>query len=124
VLPATIERAVEVAAREGAALVAIAVRDTLKNAPDGAHAVATVDRSTLWAAQTPQAFRAAVLRELLARAAADAWVPTDDAALYERYVGPITLVPGEATNLKITTPEDLVLASAILAQRAKEQKKR
>jgi 2-C-methyl-D-erythritol 4-phosphate cytidylyltransferase len=124
VSPAVIERAIEVAARDGAALVAIPVRDTLKNAPDGARAMSTVDRSTLWAAQTPQAFRGAVLRDLLARAAAESWVPTDDAALYERYVGPITLVPGEATNLKITTPEDLVLASAILAQRVKEQKQR
>jgi len=124
VLPATIERSITVAARDGAALVAVPVRDTLKSSPDGARAATTVDRSMLWAAQTPQAFRAAILRDILARAAADGWVATDDAALYERYVGPITLVPGEATNLKITTPEDLVLASAILAQRVKEQKKR
>jgi 2-C-methyl-D-erythritol 2,4-cyclodiphosphate synthase len=120
VRPATIASAIETAAREGAALVAVRVADTLKSAPDGSRAAQTVDRSALWAAQTPQAFRTAELRELLERARTDGFVPTDDAALYERYVGPIPLVRGDPTNLKITTPDDLALAEAILAARTKD----
>lgn len=120
VAPATIERAIAVAAREGAALVALQVSDTLKHSSDGARAEHTLDRSKHWTAQTPQAFRTQLLRELLGRAEADGFVPTDDAALHERYVGPIALVPGEPTNLKITTPADLELAQAILAARTKE----
>lgn len=122
VAPATIERAVEVAAREGAALTAIPVSDTLKHSSDGRHASSTLDRSTVWAAQTPQAFRAALLRDLLERAQREGLTPTDDAALYERYVGPIALVQGERSNLKVTVPEDLAVAEAILALR--EQKTR
>jgi 2-C-methyl-D-erythritol 4-phosphate cytidylyltransferase len=117
VRPETVERAVELARRDGAAVVAVPVRDTLKRAESGLRAVSTVDRTDLWAAQTPQAFRAAALRDILARAAADGFKPTDDAALYERYLGPVTIVRGEEANLKITTPEDLALAEAILAAR-------
>jgi len=115
---ATIELAIATAQREGGALVATPVRDTLKSAPHGTHSTATIDRSTIWAAQTPQAFRASVLRELLARAAKEGLTPTDDAALYERFVGPIALVRGSPSNLKITVPEDLDIAEAILARRA------
>jgi 2-C-methyl-D-erythritol 4-phosphate cytidylyltransferase len=115
-----IASAIEVAARDGAALVAVPVRDTLKSAPDGLHASATIEREHLWAAQTPQAFRASVLRDLLTRAASDGVSATDDAALHERYLGPVTLVRGDESNLKITTPEDLALAQALLALRAKD----
>jgi 2-C-methyl-D-erythritol 4-phosphate cytidylyltransferase len=124
IAPATIERAIEVAAREGAALTAIRVSDTLKSSSDGRRASATLDRSTVWAAQTPQAFRAQLLRELLERAQRDGFTPTDDAALYERYVGPIALVEGERSNLKVTVPEDLAVAEAILALRAQKQRGR
>jgi 2-C-methyl-D-erythritol 4-phosphate cytidylyltransferase len=120
ILPATIEAALETAAREGAALVAVPVRDTLKSSPDGVRATHTVDRSTLWAAQTPQVFRTRELSEMLARALAEKFSPTDDAALYERYVGPVPLVRGDESNLKLTTPADLEIAEAILARRARE----
>ena len=115
--PATVSRALETAGREGAALVAVPVRDTIKRAPDGRRAQETVDRAPLWAAQTPQVFRARTLRELAARAAAEGFVPTDDAALWERWVGPVPLVRGEETNLKITTAADLAVAEAILERR-------
>src|SRR5262249_35969927 len=101
VRPPTIASAIETAAREGAALVALPVNDTLKRSNDGRRASETIDRASMWSAQTPQAFRADVLRDLLARAQADGFVPTDDAALYERYVGPIALVRGDPTNIKI-----------------------
>lgn len=116
-----IARAIEVAAREEVALVAIPVRDTIKVSSTGTHAEHTLDRSVLWAAQTPQVFRANVLRELCERAHADGFKPTDDAALYEQYTGPVPMVEGDAQNLKVTTPTDLVLAEAILAARARRE---
>jgi len=114
VSPDTIERAVAVAAREGAALVARPVADTIKVVDGHGRAERTLDRSLLWAAQTPQAFRAADLRELTRRAAADALRPTDDAALWEVYRGPVPIVEGSARNLKITTPDELRIAQALL----------
>lgn len=120
VRPATIEAAIATAAREGAALVAVPVRDTLKSSPDGRRAVATIDRSTVWAAQTPQAFRTSVLRELLERARRESVTATDDAALHERYLGPIALVRGDESNINVTTPEDLAIAEAILSRRRSE----
>jgi len=77
----------------------------------------------LWAAQTPQVFRAELLRELLERARAEGFKPTDEASLHERFVGPIPLVEGQPTNIKITTPGDLVLAEAILRARQKESQR-
>ena len=117
---AVVERALSVAARRGAALVAVPVRDTIKTSSSGDAAEGTIDRSVLWAAQTPQVFRAALLRELFERAASDDFRPTDESALHERYVGPVPLVEGSSDNLKITTPTDLVVAEAILRARTRK----
>jgi 2-C-methyl-D-erythritol 4-phosphate cytidylyltransferase len=105
------------ASTEGAAVVAVPVRDTIKRAPDGRHAKTTVDRSDLWAAQTPQAFRLAEFREVLARAEREGARATDDSTLWELFVGPVPLVRGEDENLKVTTLEDLAIAESILALR-------
>ncbi len=115
---ATIAAALATAARAGAALVAAPVGDTIKHSADGQRAERTLDRATLWAAQTPQVFDRTKLLALLERAAAEGFKPTDDAALWERYVEPIALVRGESTNLKLTTPTDLEVAAAILRARA------
>ncbi len=113
-----IERALRVAAREGAALVAVPVVDTLKSSSDGRRADSTLDRSTLWSAQTPQVFRRKLLADLLERAASEQFRPTDEAALHERYVGPIAISRGASTNVKLTTPEDLALFTALLSLRS------
>jgi 2-C-methyl-D-erythritol 4-phosphate cytidylyltransferase len=112
-----VERALHTAAREGAALVAVPVVDTLKSSSDGLRAEATVDRSALWAAQTPQVFRKSLLIDLLERAAREEFRPTDEAALHERYVGPIAISRGSSTNGKLTTPEDLPVFEALLRSR-------
>lgn len=114
----TIDAAILCARRRGAALVAVPVVDTIKTSSDGAHAESTLDRSVLWAAQTPQVFRVDVLRKVLDAARAENYRPTDDAALHGRYLGPVPIVHGSPQNLKITTPEDLVIAAAILRSRA------
>jgi 2-C-methyl-D-erythritol 4-phosphate cytidylyltransferase len=121
VRPATIERALAAAAEHGAALVALPLRDTVKVSSDGLRSEGTLDRSVLWGAQTPQVFRRAEFVEWLARAQREGFKPTDDCAIWEKYVGPVALVRGESSNLKLTTPEDLELAAAILRARRSEK---
>src|SRR6185369_8311937 len=108
--PDSIERTIAAAARSGAALLAVRATDTIKVSSDGEHTDSTLDRAVLWSAQTPQAFRLEIFRELLERAAADGFRPTDDAALHERYRGSVEIVPGDAHNIKLTTPDDLAIA--------------
>jgi len=98
----------------GASLLAIPVPDTLKRV-QGADVAATVDRTNLWLAQTPQAIRLPLLQRALANAAAMDFAGTDDVSLVELLGERVVVVPGSPTNLKITRPEDLPLAEAILA---------
>jgi 2-C-methyl-D-erythritol 4-phosphate cytidylyltransferase len=114
-------RAIAVADEHGAALVAVPVVDTVKTSADGKRADATLDRSVLWAAQTPQVFRRALIVDLLDRAAREDFRPTDEAALYERYVGPIALSRGANSNAKLTTPEDLAVFTALLRLRQENE---
>ena len=118
VRPERIEEVARVAADRGAALLAVRVRDTVKTSRDGREVSGTLDRELLWAAQTPQGFDAVRLRRVLARAHRDHFTPTDDAALFERYEGAVSLVEGDGDNIKLTTPEDLALGEAILRARA------
>jgi 2-C-methyl-D-erythritol 4-phosphate cytidylyltransferase/2-C-methyl-D-erythritol 2,4-cyclodiphosphate synthase len=105
----------EAAAVGGAALAALPITDTVKRAAgEGDPRVAeTLDRRTLWAAQTPQAFRGALLRQAYAAAGAEASLATDECALVERLGQPVTLVPGEPGNFKITTADDVARARAL-----------
>lgn len=112
VTAAEISAVLSAAQERGAAIAATPVPDTLKRVAEG-HVGATIDRSGLWAAGTPQAFRA----ELLARALESGEEATDEAALCEALGIPIAIVPVSRLGFKITTPEDLELAEAILARR-------
>jgi 2-C-methyl-D-erythritol 4-phosphate cytidylyltransferase len=98
-----------IGAAADAAVPAVAVSDTIKRI-EGDLVVETLDRRVLVAVQTPQAFRAAVLRE----AHASGRNATDDAALVERMGGKVVTVEGERRNLKLTTPDDLVVARALI----------
>ncbi len=91
---------------------ALPVRDTLKRVAEGM-VVQTLDRTGLWQAQTPQAFIRRVLLECHTRARKEGFYATDDATLLERYNYRVAVIMGEATNIKITYPEDMVLAEAI-----------
>ena len=117
VTPNLIGRVVE-AARGGAdgVVPAIPVSDTIKVARDGAVSE-TLDRANLRAVQTPQAFRLGLLRRLHEAPEEHLLAATDDASLVERRGGRVEVVEGEKTNIKLTSPEDLVLAEAILAAR-------
>ena len=118
-----VERAIAVAAVRGGALVAVPATDTMKTSSDGKNAESTLDRTVLWSAQTPQVFRRKLFVDLLERALAEGYRPTDDSALHETYIGPVPIVPGDPANLKITRSEDLGLAAAILRERAARRKR-
>ncbi|TLM67641.1 MAG: 2-C-methyl-D-erythritol 4-phosphate cytidylyltransferase [Deltaproteobacteria bacterium] len=102
------------AAAQGAALLAIPAQDTVKEAVDG-QVVRTLDRRRLWQAQTPQAFRYAVIRAAHRRALEAGFAGTDDASLVEWCGGPVAVVAGSPFNFKLTTPADLALARALLS---------
>jgi 2-C-methyl-D-erythritol 4-phosphate cytidylyltransferase len=109
--PASLFHAVVDAVRGGAdgAVPAVGVHDTVKRVRDGV-VTGTLDRSHLVAVQTPQAFAAAALR----RAHGEAGEASDDAALIEEAGGRVVVVPGDARNIKITTPADLIVARVLL----------
>jgi len=109
--------AVVAAAREtGAALPVVPVTDTIHLMSNEATIVETLDRSMLAAAQTPQCFRADVLRDVLVRAQLEGIEGTDEAGLAARFGYTVKAVPGDPRNLKITVPEDLVIAESYLRQ--------
>lgn len=114
VRPAEIVACIAAARACGAALLATAVADTVKRA-HGQRVQETVPRRDLWLAQTPQAFRADVLRAAHAAVARERVAATDDAALVERLGRPVAIVPGEARNRKLTTRDDLAWAAAIVS---------
>lgn len=99
-------------------LLAIPVRDTLKQTDAGQRVAATVDRSQLWYALTPQMFRLGILRDALQAALQSGLLVTDEAAAMEAAGFAPRLVEGRADNLKITRPEDLALAEFYLTRRS------
>jgi len=97
-------------------LLAVPLADTLKRgAGDSPEVEATLDRSGLWRASTPQVFRLGVLRPALEAALSGGRIPTDEAQAVEWAGHKPRLVPGRADNIKVTTPGDLQLAAAILS---------
>ena len=113
---ATIAQAVDAAKFFGAAIVAVRAKDTIKQAGTDGRVERTLDRSFLWNVQTPQAFQRTVLADAYARAAAEHVAATDDSSLVERLgIAPV-IVEGSYENIKITTPEDLLIGE-LLAKR-------
>lgn len=99
----------------GAAVAAVPVKDTIKISDENAFIVETPVRERLWAVQTPQVFRKSLLEEAHQTAREQQLTATDDAALVEQLGFPVKLVMGNYANLKITTPEDLRVAEALLS---------
>ncbi len=112
VSPRIIASVVRVALRHGAAVPVVPVADTLKSSRTGRRVERTVRRDALWCAQTPQGFRAPLLRVAYRRFAGVA--APDDAALVERLGGKVALVRGSRVNFKVTFPEDLALARRLV----------
>lgn len=107
------------AARCGAAAPAVPVKDTIKRARDGL-VEATLERSELFAVQTPQVFQVDLIKAALVKALEDGAALTDDCGAVERLGIGVSLTQGDYCNLKITTPEDLAVAEALFAWREQQ----
>ena len=107
------------AAECGAAAPAVPVKDTIKRARDGL-VEATLERSELFAVQTPQVFQVDLIKAALVKALEDGAALTDDCGAVERLGIGVSLTQGDYCNLKITTPEDLAVAEALFAWREQQ----
>ena len=117
---AEVEAVIRSARETGAAILARPVTDTVKRVRDDA-IEETLDRSLCWVAQTPQVFRADLLREALDKAAAEAFVATDDAQLVEAIGEPVYIIEGDPTNLKVTHAADIQLVELFLHARQQHE---
>ncbi len=113
---AIIDRCIEgICSKDGACGVAVRVKDTIKSANEAGLVEQTLDRSRLWAMQTPQGAEFPALLAAYEQLEASGQQVTDDLAVMEACGQPTYLVPGEYTNIKMTTPEDLVIGEALVA---------
>lgn len=112
-----IERSIAAARTHGGAIVAVPMKDTPKQVDGDGLIQRTLDRTHLWLAQTPQTFRRDMIVDAYRMASLAHVHVTDDAALVERLGHKVAIVQGSWDNIKITTPEDMILAEAILAAR-------
>jgi len=117
ITPKDIQRCLDAATTHGAAIMAVPVKDTLKTVAEGTTIRHTVERQGLWQAQTPQVFRTDLLKEAFVRADQDGFVGTDEASLLEHGGWPVMVAEGSDTNLKITRPDDLRMAEALLMKK-------
>lgn len=122
--PKDIQRCLDAAATHGAAIMAVPVKDTLKAVTAEASIRHTVARDGLWQAQTPQVIRTELLNEAFAKADHDGFIGTDEASLLEHGGWSVAVVEGSETNLKITRPDDLLMAEGILMRQHPSQQMR
>ena len=115
--PDLFDRCTEAVRGGKAVIAATPVTDTIKQVDESGVITATPNRSELWAAQTPQAFSVDELRQGHRAARANGWTVTDDASLYERLGWPVNVLDAGPSNIKVTTPFDLTVARAVLAER-------
>ncbi len=115
--PALFDRCTKAVLKGEAVIAATPVTDTIKRVDDRKIITATPRRSDLWAAQTPQGFSVDELRHGHSQALAHDWSVTDDASLYERLGWPVRILESGPSNIKVTTPFDLMVAEAVLLAR-------
>lgn len=114
-----IENVLLKAEKDGAAVLAVPVKDTIKVADSSGVVKYTPERDSLWAIQTPQVFQRELICQAYKESILTGYYGTDDASLVEALGHPVSLVLGSYENIKITTPEDLLLAEEILRRREK-----
>lgn len=110
----TIDRVVEGAREIGGAIAAVPEKNTVKIVAEDGIVKETPPRKTLWEVQTPQGFRKDILLEAYRKAEEDGFLGTDDSSLVERLGVPVKVVESDYRNIKVTTPEDLLIAEAFL----------
>ena len=113
-----ISKVIDAAKNGGASSIGVKVKDTVKQTVDTDLVEATLPRNNLWLTQTPQAFAFAVLQRAYAAAASDKFYGTDDASLVERIGVKVKMIAGSYENIKITTPDDLIIAEAFIKNKA------
>ena len=116
VTPGIIEAVINAAIEHGAAIAAVQMKDTIKEASNG-FVRRTVPRDALLSVQTPQAFSADLLGRAFKKAVEDGFTGTDESSLVERTGAPVRVVEGSYENMKITTPEDMAFAECVLRER-------
>lgn len=112
-----IQKVIEASIVHQAVVVAVAEKNTIKTVDENGWVTGTLERGTLWSVQTPQGFDAHLLRQAYEKAEQEEFIGTDDASLVERLGVKVKVVCGCYDNLKITTPEDLTIAEALLEER-------
>jgi len=117
VSPELIDRVIEEASTRNAVVVGVPVRDTIKVVSKDRQILSTPARDCIWEIQTPQAFERSLILQAHQAAQRNEHDATDDASLVERLGKPVYLIDGERTNIKITLPEDLLFAEALVASR-------
>ena len=117
VTPEMIKETVDYAKRGECVAVGVPIKDTIKEVNDKGIVRSTLERSRLWAIQTPQAFPVRILKHAYEEALSKRLYGTDDATLVERAGGSVRIIMGSYENIKITTPEDLMVAEEILKRR-------
>lgn len=108
-----IHKLVKAATEMGAATMAVPMKDTIKRVKDF-QVIETIDRFSLWAIQTPQAFHVSLIIKAHEQAIKDGFLGTDDASLVERQGKSVAIIKGDYQNIKLTTPDDLIFANAIM----------
>lgn len=116
-----IDRLIETMRNTQAVVLAVPVKDTIKQVDDQGVVVNTPPRKSLWAVQTPQAFHLPVIMDAYIQAEKAGYYGTDDASLVEFNGGKVSVVMGEYTNIKLTTPDDLWLGEMILRKYAEKE---
>ncbi len=111
-----IENVIAAARAEGSAIAAVPEKNTIKVVDEAGFVRETPNRAVLWAVQTPQGFQKEILLEAYQRAEKDGFLGTDDASLVERMGRPVQVVTSSYRNIKVTTPEDLLIAEAFLRE--------
>jgi 2-C-methyl-D-erythritol 4-phosphate cytidylyltransferase len=114
-----VDEVVSAARAQGAAIIALPMKDTVKQVGADQIIERTIDRRPLWLAQTPQAFRRDWLLAAHRKAHAEGVHATDDAYLVEWFGHPVSVVEGSGENIKVTRPEDMIIGEAIFASRQK-----
>jgi 2-C-methyl-D-erythritol 4-phosphate cytidylyltransferase len=112
-----LSRLIEMIAEHGACALGVPVKDTIKDVQDS-RITGSPDRGRLWQAQTPQGFQYALLRQAFDQAERDGFRGTDDASLLERLGFSVQMIEGDYRNIKVTTQEDLLIAAALLGNKA------
>lgn len=117
----TLKKALDAAEHDGASIIAVPVKDTIKIGNGKQMVLKTLDRNLLWAAQTPQAYQYPIIKEALQKAHNDSFYSTDDSSLVERINIPVRIIPGSYENIKVTTQDDVIFGEIILRRRLEKQ---